>query len=210
MFFCSVLFACAQVKSNLPELFLCESGVYLEDVAYQIDYCLTRQYDSTLVVGDENSLVKIDSSNVTKVVFHGEPYYSTVSVFGYSKGVKTLAVSQKFHFLPSPYKAQISSILDVSYSGRNRSKESFKGAFVFAKQINIVDAFFCATSFSMIYEDLNGKMVRMNGSCEISDEMYNSICTLPSGHELIFDNIYIESYKYGFQIKVDPIVVFLK
>lgn len=199
----------AQKYNKSNDLYLCESDVYLENEPYTINVCTNEEFDSIMIIGDANSLILTDTNKTKIVVFHGEPYKSTLQVFGYKDGIKKHIITKEIPFQPIPFKAWIGSPFGTALSGELIEKKSFYLANVYATLINYLDVNFGSETFRMVYYDNKGKLKQINGNYKITEEMYEEICKLSSGQFVIFDNINVKS-EYGFLIKVLPIIVFIK
>jgi hypothetical protein len=200
----------SQYYKDYTKLYLCESDVYMEDKPYKIYICTNDEFDSITVIGDKNALILNDSNKTKIVVFHGEPYKSTLTVFGYKDGIRKHVITKEFPFQPKPLKAWIGSPFGTAYSCEYMEKKGFYLANVYASLLNFnISLNLRAESFRMIYYDNKGKLRQINGNYKITDEMYEEICKLSSGQFVIFDNITVKNI-YDFLIKVPPIIVFIK
>lgn len=200
----------AQYYEKSNNLYLCESDVYIEGKPYKINVCTNEEFDSIKIIGDANSLIFTDTNKTKIVVFHGEPYKSTLQVFGYKDGIKKHIITKEIPFQPLPLKAWIGSPLAACSSGEYLEKKNFYYARVVTSLVNFsVNVNLVSETYRMIYYDNKGKLKQINGNYKITEEMYEEICKLSSGQFIIFDNITVKS-EYGFLIKVPPIIVFIK
>lgn len=189
------------------EVFL--DGVLVEGEPYELKIQGINKYDSLFLKGDGYVHI-ISDSNAYTLVFHGSPYYSIITVFGYKDGIEHKLLSKKIRYYPAPYQAYfMSSQVGGIYNFNYANKDDLQGAYMIADLINVINVRKPVSSFLMVYKDNEGKTRHIEGDGIIDDEMFAVIKTLPSGTALIFDNIQIDS-GYGSFIEVNPFVIFLK
>ena len=193
------------------EVYIDMKGGCVEGLPYILTLNASEYYDSLVVKGDENVLI-ISEFNCYKLVFHGFPYKSIISVYGWKDGIATKIQSEKILFFPAPYQAYL-AVLEVGPIFRYSSvdKNKLHGAILKAEMINFINNTQQTKSFSISYRDSLGhwKLLPYEGESVIDDKLFSMIQNLPFGTALKFDFIEIESL-YGFPIKVDPLVIFLK